>query len=91
MNDPLFVYQSQSGLIGANGPDSKARPTYTSTADSYEIKEGEDSVSAVLQFTQNGVDYTKTYTLTRGCYVVDVKYDVVNNTDNNSPWLSTVS
>ena len=81
MNDPLFVYMSQSGLIGANGPDSKARPTYTSSANSYEMKEGEDSVSAVLQFSQNGVDYTKTYTLKRGSYVVDVKYDVVNNTD----------
>ncbi|MCK0535396.1 MULTISPECIES: membrane protein insertase YidC [unclassified Anaerobiospirillum] len=83
MNDPLFVYQSQSGLIGANGPDSKARPTWTATADSYELKEGEDKVSAVLHFTQKGVEYTKTYTLTRGSYVVDVKYDVVNNTDNN--------
>lgn len=81
MNDPLFVYMSQSGLIGANGPDSKARPTYTSSANSYEMKEGEDSVSAVLHFSQNGVDYTKTYTLKRGSYVVDVKYDVVNNTD----------
>ncbi len=81
MNDPLFVYMSQSGLIGANGPDSKARPTYTSSANSYDMKEGEDSVSAVLQFSQNGVDYTKTYTLKRGSYVVDVKYDVVNNTD----------
>lgn len=81
MNDPLFVYMSQSGLIGANGPDSKARPTYSSDANSYEIKEGEDSISAALRFSLNGVDYTKTYTLKRGSYVVDVKYDVVNNTD----------
>ena len=25
MSEPLFVYQAQSGLIGANGPDSVAR------------------------------------------------------------------
>ena len=81
MNEPLFVYMSQSGLIGANGPDSKARPTYSADANSYVMKDGEDSVSAVLHFSQNGVDYTKTYTLKKGSYVVDVKYDVVNNTD----------
>ena len=83
MIEPLFTYQSQSGLIGANGPDSKARPTYTFNNDNIVMKEGEDSVSAVLKFTQNGVDYTKTYTLKRGSYVVDVKYDVVNNSGKN--------
>ena len=72
MNEPLFVYMSQSGLIGANGPDSKARPTYSADANSYVMKDGEDSVSAVLHFSQNGVDYTKTYTLKKGSYVVDV-------------------
>lgn len=81
MSEPLFVYQSQSGLIGRNGPDSKGRPSYTATADSYALKEGEDSVSAVLKFSQDGVNYTKTYTLKRGSYVVDVKYDIDNNTD----------
>ena len=83
MIEPLFTYQSQSGLIGANGPDSKARPTYTFNNDNVVMQEGEDSVSAVLKFTQNGVDYTKTYTLKRGSYVVDVKYDVVNNSGKN--------
>lgn len=83
MREPLFVYESQSGLIGANGPDSKARPTFTSEQSSYVIAEGADSVSAVLHFTQNGVEYTKTYTLKRGSYVVDVSYDVVNSTDKS--------
>lgn len=81
MSEPLFVYQAQSGLIGANGPDAKARPTYTTTTDNFVIAEGADEVSAVLSFEQNGVKYTKTYTLKRGSYVVDVKYDVDNQTD----------
>lgn len=81
MSEPLFVYQSQSGLIGKNGPDSKARPTYTTDATSYELKDGADSVNVVLHFSQDGIDYTKTYTLKRGSYVVDVSYDVKNNTD----------
>lgn len=81
MTDPLFVYEAQSGLIGANGPDAVARPLYTTDAKSFTLEEGQDEVSAVLHFEQNGVTYKKSYTLKRGSYVVDVKYDVVNATD----------
>lgn len=81
MSEPLFVYQAQSGLIGANGPDSVARPTYTASSNNFTLQDGQDEVSAVLSFEQNGVTYTKTYTLKRDSYVVDVKYDVVNSTD----------
>lgn len=81
MSEPLFVYQAQSGLIGANGPDSVARPTYTASSNNFTLQDGQNEVSAVLSFEQNGVTYTKTYTLKRDSYVVDVKYDVVNSTD----------
>lgn len=81
MSEPLFVYQAQSGLIGANGPDSVARPTYTASSNNFTLQDGQDEVSAVLSFEQNGVTYTKTYTLKRDSYVVEVKYDVVNSTD----------
>ena len=81
MSEPLFVYQAQSGLIGTNGPDSVARPTYTASSNNFTLQDGQDEVSAVLSFAQNGVTYTKTYTLKRDSYVVDVKYDVVNSTD----------
>lgn len=81
MNEPLFVYEAQSGLIGANGPDSVSRPTYTTTANSFVMQEGEDEVSAVLSFEQKGVAFTKTYTLKRNSYVVDVNYKVVNSND----------
>lgn len=81
MSEPLFVYQAQSGLIGTNGPDSVARPTYTASSNNFTLQDGQDEVSAVLSFEQNGVTYTKTYTLKRDSYVVDVKYDVVNSTD----------
>lgn len=81
MSEPLFVYQAQSGLIGANGPDSVARPTYNASSNNFTLQDDQDEVSAVLSFEQNGVTYTKTYTLKRDSYVVDVKYDVVNSTD----------
>ncbi|MDD7021583.1 MAG: membrane protein insertase YidC [Aeromonadales bacterium] len=78
MTKPQFVYQIQSGLTGTDGPDKSARPLYASAQDSYVIKDGDESVSAVLTFERDGVTSTKTYTAKRGAYTVDVKYDVDN-------------
>ena len=78
MSEPNFVYQAQSGLAGKDGPDSKSRPVFTSTANEFVLADGEDSVSADLNFEANGVTYTKTYTLHRNSYVVDVSYKVNN-------------
>lgn len=83
MTEPSFVYQAQSGLAGKDGPDSKERPLYTSTAKSYTMKDGEDSVSAVLNYSKNGVDYQKIITLKKDSYVIDVEYKVKNNTDKS--------
>lgn len=82
MNQPQFVYVAQSGLIG-DGPDSKSRPLYKTDAKSYTLKDREDTVSAVLTYTQDNVTYTKTYTLTRGSYVVDVSYHVDNKSEKD--------
>lgn len=81
MTNKLFIYQAQSGAVGKDGPDSKVRPVYTTTATDYELKEGEDSVSASLVYEANGVTYTKTYTLDRNSYVVKLNYKVDNHSD----------
>lgn len=81
MSEPLFIYQSQSGLIGKDGPDSKGRPTYVTDTKEFILQDGQDSVSAVLKYQKDNVTYVKTYTLKRGSYVIDVKYDVENATD----------
>lgn len=81
-SDPVFVYQAQSGLVGKDGPDAKSRPTYSVESKEFILQDGADSVSASLYFEQNGVTYVKTYTLKRGSYVVDVSYDVKNQTAN---------
>lgn len=79
MSESGFVYQAQSGLTGKDGPDSKARPTYTTDADEYVLADGNDTLSVNLNFVQNGVTYVKTYTLKRNSYVVDVAYKVIND------------
>ncbi len=78
-----FTYQAQSGLAGKDGPDSKARPSYTTSQEEFKLKDGEDTVSADLRFSENGVDYVKTYTLKRDSYVVDVKYLIDNKSDKD--------
>lgn len=81
MTNNLFIYQAQSGAVGKDGPDSKVRPVYTTAATDYELKDGENSVSASLVYEENGVTYTKTYALDRNSYVVKLNYKVDNHSD----------
>ena len=79
-----FTYIAQSGLIG-QGPDAnkKGRPFYSVTTDETIIADGETQVSTALRFVDaNGNVFTKTFTLKRGEYVINVNYQVENKTDN---------
>ncbi len=87
MEEPGFVYVAMSGLAGADGPDSKARPAYRSERSSYVLADGEDSVSAVLSFEQDGVTYEKIFTLNRDSYVVQVTSRVNNRSDRDLSML----
>ena len=80
------TYVAQSGLAGQNGPDARkgGRPRYTSEQTSYQLEEGADSLVVDLGFAENGVDYTKRFTFTRGDYLIDVEY-IVNN-QSGSEW-----
>ena len=81
MNTSGFVYVAQSGLAGTDGPDSKGRPNYTSSQDEYVLEDGKNEVSATLTYEADGVTYEKVFTLSRDSYVVNVTYNIKNNTD----------
>ncbi|MBO5566298.1 MAG: membrane protein insertase YidC [Succinivibrio sp.] len=81
MNTSSFVYVAQSGLAGTDGPDSKGRPNYTSSQDEYVLEDGKNEVSATLTYEADGVTYEKVFTLSRDSYVVNVTYNIKNNTD----------
>lgn len=83
MDEPNFVYIAQSGFAGRDGPDSKARPAYTSEKNNWTLEDGQDSVSAVLSYEDNGVTYTKTITLKRDSYVVEVSNLVDNKSERD--------
>ncbi|MDY0248692.1 MAG: membrane protein insertase YidC [Pseudomonas sp.] len=62
------VYVAQSGLVGTNGPDARAsgRPLYTANQQNFTLQDGQDQLNVDLSFQENGVSYTKRFTLHRG-------------------------
>ena len=62
------VYVAQSGLVGSNGPDARAsgRPLYSVTQQNFTLQDGQDQLNVDLSFQENGVNYTKRFTLHRG-------------------------
>ena len=77
---------AQSGLVGPQGIDlsSTNRPHYTVSAGSFVLADGLDELRIPMTYSANGLDYIKTYVLTRGSYALDVEYDVVNNSGTNA-------
>lgn len=83
MTTPQFIYQAQRGLAGKDGIDNLSRPEYVSDKTEYAIKDGENSVEAVLKYEKDNVTYVKTFSVNRDSYVVNVKYDILNNSDKD--------
>ena len=74
------TYVSQSGLAGRNGPDARAdgRPLYQTEQTSYQLADGQDSLTVDLHFSENNVNYVKRFTFERGDYLVKVDYLIDN-------------
>ncbi|QCT19176.1 membrane protein insertase YidC [Jejubacter calystegiae] len=79
---PQFVYQAQSGLTGRDGPDNPAngdRPLYSAAQDSFTLADGQNELAIPLTYTDAaGNTFTKTFTLKRGEFAVNVDYSVQN-------------
>ncbi len=77
---PPYIQIAQSGLLSSNGPQADHHAVYQSTQSSYELSEGQDSISVELTLQQDGLDVIKRYTFYRGKYTIDMSYQVTNNT-----------
>lgn len=78
------TYIAQSGLVGRDGPDSKARPVYQVSGNEFSLGEG-DRFNVDLTLAQpDGVNITKRYSFTRGEYKVGLEYIVENL--SQEPW-----
>jgi YidC/Oxa1 family membrane protein insertase len=79
---PEFIYQAQSGLTGRDGPDNPAngaRPLYNVDKDAFVLADGQNELAIPMTYTDAaGNTFTKTFTLKRGEYAVNVGYNVQN-------------
>jgi len=73
-----MVYVAQTGLIGGELPSHNA--VFTSSASSYQMQEGNDTLEVRLSWAANGVTVDKVYTFHRNRYEIDVNYEVKNGT-----------
>ncbi len=79
------TYVAQSGLIGKNATDTAAgRPTYQADQVSYQLADGEDSLSVDLTLQQDQVTIIKRFVFTRGDNLVKLQYLINNN--SGSEW-----
>ncbi|MGE8408207.1 MAG: membrane protein insertase YidC [Pseudomonas sp.] len=84
------VYLAQSGLIGANGPDSRSagRPLYAAEQKSYQLADGQDQLVVDLKFSDAGVNYIKRFTFKRGEYDLTVTHLIDNQ--SAQPWTGNL-
>ena len=83
-DDPAHLFITQSGILGVNAPThNKAK--YQVDKSSYVMQNGDDTLKVVLNWqSQNGISINKIYTFHRGSYVVDLDYQIMNN--SNAAW-----
>ena len=78
------TYVAQSGIVGVNATDTaEGRPLFQSDSNEYALLEGEDTLSVDLRLEQNGVLITKRFTFSRNDYLINVSYDINNQTSND--------
>ena len=78
---PEHIYIEQSGLIGHGLPTHKTQ--YSAGATSYELKPGAESLEVKLMApVVDGIKVTKVYTFHRSSYLIDVSYEITDNSPN---------
>lgn len=74
------IYLAQSGLIGPDGIDSKARAQYRSEEANYVLEDNQDTLSVKLYHTASaGLSVVKEFIFSRGTHLIDVNYQLSNS------------
>lgn len=82
-NQAAHISVAQSGLIGDELPSHKTKYTVDSNSYSYELRPGDDTVVVrLLAPESNGIQVAKIYTFHRGTYVIDVEFEITNQSDS---------
>jgi YidC/Oxa1 family membrane protein insertase len=78
--DPKHYYVTQTGLLGDGLPTHKT--AYQAEQRTYSLPAGQDSLEVRLKARDvNGAEVVKRFLFRRGSYVIDVAYDVTNQSD----------
>jgi len=78
------TYVAQSGIIGVNATDTAdSRPLFTSSKSEYTLIDSEDTLNVDLNYEQNGTLITKRFTFTRGDYLINLTYEINNQTSTD--------
>ncbi len=79
-NNPDNRYVAQSGLIGKNGPATKAGPVqYHTDKFQYSLQPGENKLVVPMTWINpQGVKFTKTFTFERDLYDIKMTSDIAN-------------
>ena len=88
-NNSQRLYVAKSGLVGRNGIDSARRALYETQASSYTLEQNADTLEVAMRHTDaNGVAVTKRFTFERSSYLINITYEINNN--SNGPWSANV-
>src|SRR5690606_4586535 len=76
-----LLYVAQTGLIGGNLPNH--RSTFTSKSDSYQMSADSNELEVRLSWNSDaGFQVDKVYIFKRDSYAIDVRYEIVNNSES---------
>ena len=79
---------AESGLIGGNGTDTATgRPIFTTTANSYELLDGQQALEVDFVYNQDGVEFIKRFEFRASDYKIGVRYIIRNL--SSEPWSAT--
>ena len=80
-DEPQHIYIAQSGLIGNDLPTHKTQ--YAADATIYALKPGAESLTVTLTAPAvDGIKVNKIYTFRRSSYLIDVSFEITNNSGN---------
>lgn len=80
-NTAADYFVAQSGLQSTDTDAPSHHTEYSAQQTEYTLQEGQQEISVPLKWvSENGVTVTKTYIFMRDRYLIDLEYDVVNNT-----------
>ena len=71
----------QSGLTSSDSKAPSHLDTFSSTANSYTLADGEDTLAVPLSWQENGITVNKTYTFKRGAYDFALEQKIQNDSD----------